>query len=102
MSYLWNSLPDNDEILGRRGRRFAASSRHPVTLLANVCLAAAIAVQPADSAKRDEPELHGVCGFGCATPTGTAASTHIVKPGIRGLARSGLNAHLTMAADRGI
>lgn len=33
-----------------------------------------------------------------SVPTGRAASTHILKPGIRGLARSDLNEHLSLAA----
>lgn len=35
---------------------------------------------------------------GWAVPTGRAASTHIVKPGIRGLPHSDLNEHLSLAA----
>jgi serine/threonine-protein kinase HipA len=35
---------------------------------------------------------------GWATPSGTTASTHIIKPGVTGLARSDLNEHLTMRA----
>lgn len=33
-----------------------------------------------------------------SVPTGRAASTHILKPGIRGLGRSDLNEHLSLAA----
>ncbi|BDZ55406.1 type II toxin-antitoxin system HipA family toxin [Agromyces marinus] len=35
---------------------------------------------------------------GWGVPTGRSASTHIVKPGVSGLARSDLNEHLTMRA----
>jgi len=35
---------------------------------------------------------------GWSVPTGRAASTHILKPGIRGLDRSDLNEHLSLAA----
>ena len=35
---------------------------------------------------------------GWATPTGSTPSTHIIKPGVRGLARSDLSEHLTMRA----
>lgn len=37
-------------------------------------------------------------GDGWAVPTGRAASTHIFKPGIRGLDRGDLNEHLSLAA----
>ena len=145
-NYLWNLLPDNDEVLERWGRRFGVSSRNPMALLANVGLDAAGAVQLVDREVHDEPELHGPGGFepltetiiaehlrelrrdpsawvmtqkregyfslpgaqakftllktedGWATPTGATASTHIVKPGINGFARSDLNEHLTMRA----
>lgn len=145
-NYLWNLLPDNDQVLGRWGRRFGVSPRNPMALLANVGLDAAGAVQLADSEEHTEPELSGPgrveplteamiaehlrelradpsawvttqdlggyfslpgaqakftllrTGEGWATPTGMAASTHIVKPGIAGYARSDLSEHLTMRA----
>lgn len=146
VNYLWNLLPDNEDVLERWGRRFSVSPRNPVKLLAHVGLDAVGAVQLVDSEEHDEPELLGEGGLtrlteaeiaehlrelradttawvittetegyfslpgaqgkftmlrtadGWATPIGTTASTHIVKPGINGLARSDLNEHLTMRA----
>jgi len=146
INYLWNLLPDNDDVLARWGRRFGVSPRNPMALLANVGLDAAGAVQLVDADVHDELELDGDGGFeplteseiakhlrelradpaawvttqqqegyfslagaqakftllrangGWATPTGATASTHIVKPGVRGLVRSDLNEHLTMRA----
>lgn len=146
VNYLWNLLPDNDEVLRRWGRKFGVSPGNPVKLLAHVGLDAAGAVQLVDSETHDEPELQGERGCtpiteaeiaehlrelradpsawvntqqaegyfslpgaqgkftlmrtadGWATPKGITPSTHIVKPGINGLARSDLNEHLTMRA----
>lgn len=145
-NYLWNLLPDNDEVLTRWGRRFGVSSRNPLSLLARVGLDAAGAVQLVSSDEWDAPELPGegdtqptdeagiaahirrlrrdpsawatpdhdggyfsLAGAqskftlakttdGWGIPLGRAASTHIVKPGVTGLARSDLNEHLTMRA----
>lgn len=145
-NYLWNLLPDNNDVLERWGRRFGVSSQNPLGLLANVGLDAAGAVQLVDADESDEPVLSGEGavmpisdaqiaahlrdlrrdpsawvtpdygggyfslsgaqakftlvstrdGWGIAT--GRAASTHIVKPGVAGLALSDLNEHLTMRA----
>ncbi|GAA1789508.1 type II toxin-antitoxin system HipA family toxin [Agromyces lapidis] len=146
-NYLWNLLPDNDEVLARWGRRFGVSPRNPMALLANVGLDAAGAVQLLSSDDYDEPELSDDGGvepidetgigdhlrelrkdrsawiasdydggyFSLAgaqskftlarigsgawgLPTGGTPSTHIVKPGVAGFARSDLNEHLTMRA----
>ncbi len=145
-NYLWNLLPDSNEVLERWGRRFNVSSQNPLSLLANVGLDAAGAVQLTSSEDYDEPGLSGeggiepideagiaahlralrkdpsawvatdhdggyfslagaqskftlVCtGEGWGKPTGRIASTHIVKPGVAGLAQSDVNEHLTMRA----
>ncbi|WP_417562276.1 type II toxin-antitoxin system HipA family toxin [Microbacterium sp.] len=147
-NYLWNLLPDNDDVLQRWARRFGVSPRNPLALLANVGLDAAGAVQLVSSDEWDETELSGEGGMrqvddaeiaghlrelqrdpsawvdpaydggyfslagaqakftlartsrGWAVPLGRTPSTHIVKPGIIGLARSALNEHLTMRAAR--
>ncbi len=58
-NFLWNLLPDNDDVLARWGRTFGVSPRNPMGLLANVGLDAAGAVQLIDSAQWDEPVLDG-------------------------------------------
>ena len=41
VNFLWNLLPDNDDVLARWGRTFGVSPRNPMELLANVGLDAA-------------------------------------------------------------
>ncbi|QAY73714.1 type II toxin-antitoxin system HipA family toxin [Agromyces protaetiae] len=61
-NYLWNLLPDNNDVLERWGRRFGVSSQNQLGLLANVGLDAAGAVQLVDAEEHDEAELVGASG----------------------------------------
>lgn len=145
-NFLWNLLPDNDDVLARWGRTFGVSPRNPMGLLANVGRDAAGAVQLIDSAVWDEQVIDGpgeidwvddaiiaahlrelradpsawvATGYdggyfslagaqskftlvrgpdAWGFATGSAASTHIVKPGVAGLRWGDLNEHLTMRA----
>lgn len=62
-NYLWNLLPDNNEVLERWGRTFGVSPRNPLALLAHVGRDAAGAVQLLPCAEHDEPELRSEGGF---------------------------------------
>lgn len=142
-NFLWNLLPDNDNVLRRWANGFGVSERNAMGLLSHVGLDVAGAVQlSADDGARldrsakleqistDDIRTHiralhdnpfewilpgapkgyfSLAGAqskfaltrtpdGWAMPSGAAASTHIFKPGIRGLAHSDLNEHLSLAA----
>jgi serine/threonine-protein kinase HipA len=72
-NYLWNLLPDNDDVLERWGRSFGVSARNPLSLLAHVGLDAAGAVQLIPSDEWDAPEIRSDGGTEPIDEAGIAA-----------------------------